>query len=163
RIIVSGLDAAGKTTLLYQCFESNRIVTTIPTIGSLILETVSHNETTFTSFDVGGSGSTRMLRMLKFGYKIFDDCCGVIWVVDSNDRERIPEVKEELWSFLNEWLPGTAPILVVANKQDLPNSMSVGDIKRELRLHEIKGRLWHVQGTRALPRDGLVEGLEWLS
>ncbi|KAF2502465.1 ARF/SAR superfamily [Lophium mytilinum] len=162
RIIISGLDAAGKSTILYQIFEETRIVTTMPTIG-LTLETISHYETTFTSFDVGGSGSTYMLRMLKYVYTDFDDCCGIIWVVDSNDRERTPDVKKELWSFLNEWLPGAVPILVVANKQDLPNAMSVGDIERELKLHEIKGRRWHVQGTKALTRDGIRECLEWLS
>ena len=61
--------------------------------------------------------------------------------MDSNDRERISEVKEELWRMLldEEGLKDAA-LLVMANKQDLPNAMSVAEIAEKLEIDKIKDR-----------------------
>ena len=49
-------------------------------------------------------------------------------MVDSNDRERIPEAREELQRMLNEDELRDALLLVFANKQDLPNAMNAAEI-----------------------------------
>jgi signal recognition particle receptor subunit beta len=72
------------------------------------------------SFDVGGCGSHRINQLLKDKYKAFDDCNGLVWVVDSSDHDRIVEAREEFHQFIRTMLPEKVPILILANKQDLP-------------------------------------------
>ena len=88
---------------------------------------------------------------------------GIIFVVDSNDRERIPEAREELQRMLNEDELRDAILLVFANKQDLPNAMNAPEITEKLGLQSIRQREWFIQATCAQTGDGLFEGLEWLS
>ncbi|KAG6406306.1 hypothetical protein SASPL_133906 [Salvia splendens] len=52
RIVMVGLDAVGKTTVLYK-LKLGEIVTTIPTVGFNV-ETVEYNNIRFTVWDVGG-------------------------------------------------------------------------------------------------------------
>jgi small GTP-binding protein domain len=59
RIIILGLDAAGKTTLLYK-LKLGEIVTTIPTIGFNV-ERVEYKNINFTVWDVGGQDKIRPL------------------------------------------------------------------------------------------------------
>jgi len=84
-------------------------------------------------------------------------------VVDSNDRERVSESKEELEKMLNEDELRDAVLLVFANKQDLPNAMSVSEITDKLSLHSLRQRKWYIQAACATSGDGLYEGLDWLS
>jgi hypothetical protein len=64
---------------------------------------------------------------------------------------------------LNEDELHNAPVLVFANKQDLPNAVTVAEITEKLQLHSIRNRNWHIQATCATSGDGLYEGLDWLS
>ena len=66
----------------------------------------------------------------------------LIFVIDSNDRERIHECKEELHRFLAEEELRDTSVLVLANKQDLPNAMSVDEITQKLELHSVKNHTW---------------------
>jgi ADP-ribosylation factor protein 1 len=84
-------------------------------------------------------------------------------VVDSNDRERVAEAREELQRMLNEDELRDAVLLVFANKQDLPNAMNPTEITDKLGLQSIRQRQWFIQATCATSGDGLFEGLEWLS
>jgi signal recognition particle receptor subunit beta len=93
----------------------------------------------------------------------FQNTQGLIFVVDSNDRERLQEAKEELAKMLTEDELKDSVILVFANKQDLPNALSVSEITEKLGLHNMKGRSWYVQGATATAGTGLYEGLDWLS
>merc|ERR1712193_121136 len=95
RILMVGLDAAGKTTILYK-LKLGEIVTTIPTIGFNV-ETVEYKNICFTVWDVGGQDKIRPLWR-----HYFQNTQGLIFVVDSNDRERITEAQEELQRMLNE-------------------------------------------------------------
>jgi ADP-ribosylation factor 1/2 len=156
RVLMVGLDAAGKTTILYK-LKLGEIVTTIPTIGFNV-ETVEYKNLKFTVWDVGGQDK---LRPLWRHY--FQNTNGLIFVIDSNDRERIPNARDELHKMMSEDELREATILVYANKQDLPNAMSTADITDKLGLHSLKGRDWFVQGTCATSGEGLYEGLDWMS
>ena len=57
----------------------------------------------------------------------------LIFVVDSNDRERMDECKDELSRFLREDELRDCCLLVMANKQDLPNAMSLQEITEKTR------------------------------
>jgi len=156
RILMVGLDAAGKTTILYK-LKLGEIVTTIPTIGFNV-ETVEYKNINFTVWDVGGQDKIRPLWR-----HYFQNTQGLIFVVDSNDRERINEAHDELNKMLNEDELRDAAVLVFANKQDLPNAMSVAEITDKLGLHSLRSRKWYIQSTCATSGDGLYEGLDWLS
>jgi ADP-ribosylation factor protein 1 len=156
RILMVGLDAAGKTTILYK-LKLGEIVTTIPTIGFNV-ETVEYKNISFTVWDVGGQDKIRPLWR-----HYFQNTQGIIFVVDSNDRERISEAREELQRMLNEDELRDALLLVFANKQDLPNAMNAAEITDKLGLHGLRQRTWFIQAACATSGDGLYEGLEWLS
>ena len=88
---------------------------------------------------------------------------GLIYVVDTNDRDRIGESRDELSKMLSEDELNNAIVLVFANKQDLPNAMSIAEVTDKLGLHEIRNRKWYIQGCCATSGDGLYEGLDWLA
>ncbi|XP_074308796.1 ADP-ribosylation factor 2-like [Silene latifolia] len=156
RILMLGLDAAGKTTILYK-LKIGEVVTTIPTLGFNV-ETVEYKNVNFTVWDVGGQDTIRRL----WGY-YYQNTQGLIFVVDSNDRERIAEAKDELYKMLNEDELRDAVLLVLANKQDLPNVMTVSEIADKLGLQSLRQRRWYVQSACATSGEGLYEGLDWLS
>ncbi|XP_070774383.1 ADP-ribosylation factor 1 [Enoplosus armatus] len=156
RILMVGLDAAGKTTILYK-LKLGEIVTTIPTIGFNV-ETVEYKSISFTVWDVGGQDKIRPLWR-----HYFQNTQGLIFVVDSNDRERITEAREELMRMLTEEELRDAVLLVFANKQDLPNAMNAAELTDKMNLHSLRQRHWFIQATCATSGNGLYEGLDWLS
>ncbi|CAN1219364.1 ADP-ribosylation factor [Linum perenne] len=133
RILMVGLDAAGKTTILYK-LKLGEIVTTIPTIGFNV-ETVEYKNISFTVWDVGGQDKIRPLWR-----HYFQNTQGLIFVVDSNDRDRVVEARDELHRMLNEDELRDAVLLVFANKQDLPNAMNAAEITDKLGLHSLRQR-----------------------
>ncbi|GAB1598240.1 ADP-ribosylation factor 4-like [Argonauta hians] len=155
RILMVGLDAAGKTTILYK-LKLGEVVTTIPTIGFNV-ETVEYKNINFTVWDVGGQDRIRPLWR-----HYFQNTQGLIFVIDSNDRERMTEAADELQKMLSEDELKDAVLLVFANKQDLPNAMSVSEIKHSLKLDSLSKK-WYIQSTCATQGSGLYEGLDWLS
>ncbi len=83
-------------------------------------------------------------------------------MVDSNDRDRIDAAHDELHRMLNEDELRESILLVFANKQDLPNTMTASDMAYRLGLHGLGQREWNFQLCCATTGDGLYEGLEWL-
>ncbi|OMO86234.1 hypothetical protein CCACVL1_09701 [Corchorus capsularis] len=148
RILMVGLDAAGKTTILYK-LKLGEIVTTIPTIGFNV-ETVEYKNISFTVWDVGGQDKIRPLWR-----HYFQNTQGLIFVVDSNDRDRVVEARDELHRMLNEDELRDAVLLVFANKQDLPNAMNAAEITDKLGLHSLRQRHWYIQSTCATSGEGL--------
>merc|ERR1712219_25193 len=156
RILMVGLDNAGKTTVLYK-LKLGEVVNTIPTIGFNV-ETVEYKNISFNVWDVGGQTKIRPLWR-----HYFQNTQGLIFVVDSNDRERIAEARDELNRMLAEDELREAVLLVFANKQDLPHAMNPAEITDKLGLHNMRNRNWYIQATCATNGDGLYEGLDWLS
>jgi small GTP-binding protein len=115
-------------------------------------------QVSFTVWDVGGQDKIRPLWRYYF-----TNTQGLIYVVDSNDRERIPEAREELAKMVAEEELRNATVLVFANKQDLPNAMPVADLTQQLGLPNLTTRKWFVQACCATNGTGLYEGLDWLT
>ena len=155
RILMLGLDAAGKTTILYK-LKLGEVVSSVPTIGFNV-ETVEYKNIRFTVWDVGGQDKIRLLWR-----HYFQNTQGLIYVVDSSDRERVELAREELHRMLSEEELRDTVLLVFANKQDL-GVMSVAEVTERLGLHTLRGREWYIQGTCALSGDGLYDGLDWLT
>ncbi|CAN1269152.1 ADP-ribosylation factor [Linum perenne] len=136
RVVMLGLDAAGKTTILYK-LHIGEVLSTVPTIGFNV-EKVQYKNVMFTVWDVGGQEKLRPL-----------------WRHYFNNTDGLSIIKDPF--MLN------SIILVFANKQDMKGAMSPMEVCQGLGLPELKNRKWHIQGTCALKGDGLYEGLDWLS
>jgi ADP-ribosylation factor protein 1 len=164
RILMVSLESAGKTTILY-ALKLGECIQTIPTLGFNV-ETVEYKNTSYTMWDVGGCDKIRPLWR-----HYYQNTKAVIFVVDSNDRDRVDTASEELNRLLNEHEIRDAVLLVFANKQDLPNAMSAAEITDKLGLKSLRARPWHLQlcsattvggGDARLKADGLYEGLQWI-
>jgi ADP-ribosylation factor 1/2 len=155
RIVMLGLDAAGKTTILNR-LNLNEYLSTIPTIGFNV-ENVQYKNLNLNIWDVGGQ---HQIRPLWRHY--FQNTDAVIYVIDSADQERMDEAAEELQRILSNPLLSNAALLVFANKIDLPYSIKPHKLVDKLQLHKLRNRKWHVQSSIATKGDGLFEGLDWM-
>ncbi|KAF9187980.1 hypothetical protein BGZ51_000915 [Haplosporangium sp. Z 767] len=156
RILMLGLDAAGKTTILYK-LKLNQSVTTIPTVGFNV-ETVVYKNVKFNVWDVGGQDKIRPLwRHYYTGTQ------GLIFVIDSQDRDRIDEARQELHRIISDREMKDCLLLVFANKQDLPGAMTPAEVTERLQLHTMRERPWYVHPSCATTGEGLFEGLNWMS
>ena len=156
RILIVGLDGAGKTTILY-LLKFGETVKTIPTIGFNV-ETLCYGGIIFTVWDVGGQDKIRVLW--KHYYQNTD---GIIFVVDSNDDDRIEDAAEELKKMLAEEELAKCPVLILANKQDIEGCLKPEVIEERMGMKSYEGRTYHVEGTSAVKKTGIKEGLDWIS
>ncbi|PLW33481.1 hypothetical protein PCASD_14401 [Puccinia coronata f. sp. avenae] len=137
RILMLGLDSAGKTTILYR-IQIGEVVSTIPTIGFNV-ETVQYKNIKFQVWDLGGQTSIR-----PYWRCYYANTQAVIYVVDSNDRDRLPIAKAELLAMLSEDELKDARLLVFANKQDQPNALTPAEVSEGLGLDTLKNRQWSI-------------------
>jgi small GTP-binding protein len=162
RVLMMGLDAAGKTTLMYR-MKLGEVVTTIPTIGFNV-ETWTHRNISLTAWDVGTREKSRPLIR-----HYFQNMQAVVFVIDSNDRERLDEARTEFFEkFLNEDELRDCVFLILCNKQDLPNAMSVNEIREKLNYDTflIPKHLKNARGIFpcvATTGEGLDEAFDWLA
>ncbi|KAL6071175.1 ADP-ribosylation factor-like protein 5 [Balamuthia mandrillaris] len=156
KVIIVGLNNAGKTTTLYKLL-LDEVVATAPTIGSNV-EEIMYKNIKFVMWDIGGQEAVR-----ASWNTYYVNTHAVIMVIDSTDRKGIPVVKEELDKMLSHENLKQARILVFANKQDLKGAMSAAEISEALNLHAVKDHEWHIQKSCALTGEGLFQGMDWLA
>jgi len=161
RVLIAGLDSAGKTTLLFKLKRGEKRakehVTTIPTMDFNV-ETFEYKGARFSVWDVGGQDAIRPLwRHHLTGTQ------GLIYVVDSADRERVLKAASELHKIMLDPAMNNACLLVYANKADLPHALSAAEVHETLQLDDLKLRAAHVQRSNATTGDGLWVGLTWLA
>lgn len=173
RILILGLDNAGKTTLLYRlkvfCHhpylfrfltkiksQIGEVVTTIPTIGFNV-ESVDYKNLKLNVWDLGGQTSIR-----PYWRCYYANTAAVIFVIDSKDIDRLQIAAEELAAMLAEEELRDAALLVFANKQDQPGAKGAGEISEALRLGELKDRNWTIVACSAIDGRGIQEGMDWL-
>ncbi|RDD38716.1 ADP-ribosylation factor-like protein 4A [Trichoplax sp. H2] len=151
-----GLDNSGKTAILYR-LKYGEFFETKPTL-SFNVENVTISKKKMKIWDVGGNDKQRPLWK-----SYLRDCDGIVFVVDSSDELRMEEAKHELLAIGKS--PGMAhvPILILANKQDIPGALSPMTVARMLSLKELtSNRPWHVQPTCARNGNGIQEGMHQL-
>ncbi|KAF8466447.1 ADP-ribosylation factor family-domain-containing protein [Kalaharituber pfeilii] len=155
RILILGLDNAGKTTLLYR-LKIGEVVTTVPTIGFNV-ESVTYKNLNFNVWDLGGQTSIR-----PYWRCYYANTAAVVFVVDATDKDRITTASEELAAMLDEEELKDAALLVFANKQDQPGVLSAAEISDALKLARLKDRSWSIFSCSAVTGDGVTEGMDWL-
>lgn len=135
-----GLDAAGKTTILYK-LHLGEVVSTYPTIGSNV-EEVTYRNMRFQVWDLGGQD---MLRQTWKTY--FINTHALIMVVDSSDARRLDLARKELHAVLDSDELRDSCVLIFANKQDLKEALTPAELSEALALHTIRTHDWHIQVT----------------
>ncbi|XP_014242379.1 ADP-ribosylation factor-like protein 3 isoform X1 [Cimex lectularius] len=156
RLLLLGLDNAGKTTLLKK-LASEDINHVTPTQGFNI-KTVQSDGFKLNVWDIGGQKKIR-----PYWKNYFENTDVLIYVVDSADRKRLDETSFELGELLMEEKLMDVPVLVFANKQDLMHSLTAADVAQALNLQTIKDRPWQIQACSAALGEGVKEGMEWIA
>ena len=155
RILLLGVQNAGKTTILYR-LSLGQFVKTNSTIGSNV-EEISYNNVKFQAWDLGGQESYRSIWE-----EYYTNTDGIIYVIDTKE-ENCDDSKKQFYKMLqNDKLKG-AVILIFANKQDLPGAKTVAEIMQIYELDKIKSHSWHIQPCSAHTGEGLITGIKWLS
>lgn len=156
RVLILGLDNAGKTTILFR-MKTGTVVQTQPTLG-MNIETLHVNNLRLQAWDLGGQQTLRNYWRLYFA-----GADAVIFVIDSTDTRRLQVVRQELGTMLQDPDLGRVPLLLLLNKMDMEGAMSVQQVVEHLQLPRIRDRPWHIQPTSALRGTGLTEGFLWLT
>jgi len=166
RLLMLGLDNAGKTTILKK-FNGDPIDEVSPTLGFNI-KTLEFKSFKLNIWDVGGQKSLR-----SYWRNYYEENDGLIWVVDSADKRRLDNCREELQILLKEEKLAGASLLIFANKQDLPGALSHQQISDALGLSErvnyeegqcsiVANRHWKIVDCSAITGQGLLEGMNWI-
>ncbi|GAB0093249.1 ADP-ribosylation factor-related protein 1 [Sergentomyia squamirostris] len=164
-VLILGLDNAGKTTYLeaaktkltknYKGMNPSKITTTVGlNIGQIDIQGIR-----LSFWDLGGQEELQSLWD-----KYYQESHAVIYIIDSHDRDRMNESKEVFDKMIsNDHLSGV-PLLLLANKQDLPDCMGVREIKPVFQHtgHLIGRRDCLVMPVSALNGEGVDDGIKWL-
>lgn len=156
RLLILGLDNAGKTTLLYQMqFPEPKV--TVPTVGFNV-ETVKYENLQFQMWDLGGQSEIR-----PYWRCYFPNTNAIVFVIDSSDKDRIDIAKQELFLIMQEDDLKDVPIAILANKQDLDGALTDIQISEMMGLSDIKNRQWAIFKTIAKTGKGLDDAFKWLT
>ncbi|NXF57194.1 ARL14 protein, partial [Ciccaba nigrolineata] len=157
-ILMLGLDSAGKSTLLYK-FRYNDVFLTIPTIGFNVDMIEIEKDFTLTFWDVGGQK-----KMRPVWCNFLENADGLLYVVDSSDKQRLEESKKEFELILKNEFLKSVPVVMLANKQDLPGALNAEEITRRFNMKKYcSDRNWYVQPCCAITGEGLSEALQRLT
>ncbi|CAI5442328.1 unnamed protein product [Caenorhabditis angaria] len=155
RILLLGLDNAGKTTILKQ-LSTEDISNVTPTKGFNVKTVAASGDIRLNVWDIGGQRAIR-----PFWSNYFENTDALIYVIDSNDKKRFDETGVELSELLDEEKLKNVPVLILANKQDLATAAKASEISVRLKLTELRDRSWHVQACSALTNEGVSDGINW--
>ncbi|XP_049672008.1 ADP-ribosylation factor-like protein 11 [Accipiter gentilis] len=153
RVVMLGLDFAGKSTLLYK-LKSGQAVETCPTVGFNVESLQTPCRVSFTLWDVGGQGS---LRASWPDY--LEDTNTLIFVLDSTDTARLPEAMAALEEVLSHPSMAGIPVLLLANKQEIPGALAPAELGEKLRRGRLARHPWVLRGCSAHTGQGLQEAL----
>ncbi|XP_077243911.1 uncharacterized protein LOC143884299 [Tasmannia lanceolata] len=161
-VLILGIDKAGKTTLLeklkalYSNLEGLPPDRIVPTVG-LNIGRIEASKTKLVFWDLGGQVGLRTIWE-----KYYDESHAIIYVIDATCPSRFEDSKSALEKLLrHEDLQG-APLLILANKQDLAGAVSAEELARYLDLKELDERLYMFEAVSAYDGMGIKEGIEWL-
>ncbi|OAP61952.1 hypothetical protein AYL99_04155 [Fonsecaea erecta] len=155
-VAIVGLQNAGKTSLVRVLAGNEFTVDTVPTVAFNKRE-VKKGHVSIKCWDLGGQPRYRSMWERY--------CRGVnaiIFVVDAADKAAIPVAREELHSLMDKPTLNAIPLLVLGNKSDLPNKLSVDELIDQLDLKSIVRREISCYGISAKEETNLEAVLQWL-
>lgn len=161
-VLILGIDKAGKTTLLeklksqYSNLEGLPPDRIVPTVG-LNIGRVEVSNSKLVFWDLGGQ-----LGLRSIWEKYYEEAHAVVFVVDTACPSRFEDSKLALEKVLrHEDLQG-APLLILANKQDLAESVTAEEVARYLDLKKLDERVYNFQAVSAFDGTGIKESVDWL-
>lgn len=162
RVLILGIDKAGKTTLLeklkahYSNLEGLPPDRIVPTVG-LNIGRVEVLNSKLVFWDLGGQVGLRSIWE-----KYYEEAHAVVFVIDAACPSRFEDSKSALEKVLrHEDLRG-APLLILANKQDLADAVSAEELARYLDLKKLDERAYTFEGVSAYDGTGIKESVDWL-
>ncbi|AGO11861.1 AaceriADR093Wp [[Ashbya] aceris (nom. inval.)] len=154
-ILLLGLASSGKTTLLRQ-LQLGKV--SAGAVAGLPVETVAYRNVVLTSWD-----PSRVVDHATFTAPQHERCKAVIFVVDAADRSGIEAARTALHTLLDDATLRTRPLLLLANKTDMPDALPESTLRDMLGLSAGLPRPWRLQAVSAARRTGIYPGLEWLT
>eukprot|EP01018_Ginkgo_biloba_P010583 Gb_16514 [translate_table: standard] len=156
RILMVGLDNAGKTTIVMR-INGEDTSNISPTLGFNI-KTIEYKSYRLNIWDVGGQKTIR-----SYWRNYYEQTEGLVWVVDSSDLRRLDDCKDELHNLLKEERLSGSSLLILANKQDIQGALRPAEIAKILNLEAMdNSRHWQIVGCSAYTGEGLLTGFDWL-
>lgn len=159
RILILGLDNAGKTTIVKRLV-GEPIDTIEPTLGFQIRTLTTKPPYQIHLWDIGGQTSIR-----AYWRNYFERTDGLIWVIDAADVYRLQLCKQELLHILQQERLAGASVLIWANKQDVPGALTEHEIAKILALDSsphFQNRHWQILSCSAVTNVGLENGMDWI-
>ncbi|KAI9727307.1 MAG: hypothetical protein M1828_006926 [Chrysothrix sp. TS-e1954] len=176
-ITVVGLQNAGKTSLVRVLAGDDFTIDTMPTAG-FNMKKVKQGHVTLRCWDVGGQPRFRTMwtrycqgvSAIMFVLTIREPLAALFaypliplsFVVDASDREALPVAKEELHLLLQDDGVEGIPLLVLGNKSDLEEKLSVDELINALDLNAVTHRELSCYGISAKEETNLDAVLQWL-
>jgi len=162
RVLILGVDKAGKTTLLEKLksiylkgggLPPDRVV---PTVG-LNIGRIEDANAKLVFWDLGGQVGLRAIWE-----KYYEEAHAIMYVIDAATASSFEDAKSALDKVIrHEHLRG-APLLIVANKQDLPGVINDEELALFLNLKELDERPYMFQAVSAYDGRGIKSGIDWL-
>ncbi|KAK4799558.1 hypothetical protein SAY86_024923 [Trapa natans] len=161
-VLVLGIEKSGKTTLLeklkslYSNLEGLPPDRIVPTVG-LNVGRVELPNAKLVFWDLGGQPGLRSIWE-----KYYEEAHAVVFVIDASCPSRFEDSKSALEKVLrNDDLQG-APLLILANKQDLPEAVSTEELALYLDMKKLDERVSMYEAVSAYDGLGIRESVEWL-
>ncbi|WVZ57175.1 hypothetical protein U9M48_007594 [Paspalum notatum var. saurae] len=162
RVLILGVDKAGKTTLLeklksmYLNGEGLPPDRVVPTVG-LNIGRIEDANAKLVFWDLGGQVGLRTIWE-----KYYEEAHAIVYVIDAATASSFEDSKSALEKVIrHEHLKG-APLLIVANKQDLPGVIDDEELAKFLHLKELDERPYMFQAVSAYNGRGIKSGINWL-
>jgi len=156
-----GLDCSGKTTMLYQIKDLSQVMMTVPKIG-FCLEILEFENYKIHCFDINGNENDSYKNY--YWVPIYEKADAIIYVIDSNDIDRLYDANLEIDKLLLDQLLKNKPLLILANKQDLNGAINPDTLSEQFNLkNKITDRKWSLQGISSKCNIGLKESFEWIN
>lgn len=156
-ILLYGVQDSGKSTILKKLDEKH-ITLQIPTIG-VTIEKLEYKNFSIRCIDV----IDRRIRMLPYMDYLYDNIHCIIYVVDCSNRRSLEFSVESFQRLIGNREMSEYPIVILANKQDVANSLTTKEILREFEIKYITNRKVFIQGFSSLSDEGIHEILEWIN
>lgn len=157
QVLVLGLDGAGKTSLLH-CLATSSLEQDIEPTQGFNAISINREDLHIEFLEIGGKEELR-----PYWQRYLSKALLLVFVVDSSEPQRFPVAKKHLHELLTSD-PGL-PLMVLANKQDLPGSCGITDLHEALSLSEAGDRKLfligtHVRRGEAEPSSGVQDARE---
>ncbi|KAK5143167.1 hypothetical protein LTR04_001977 [Oleoguttula sp. CCFEE 6159] len=173
-VTMIGLQNAGKTSLLRVLAGGEFTIDSIPTVG-FNMKRVQKGHVTLKCWDLGGQPRFRSMWerycrgvnaiVYVLSHHVPSKHTTYVarrFIVDSADREALPVAREELHILLEKPALEGIPLLVLGNKSDLPDKLSVDDLIEGLNLKSVSHREVSCYGISAKEETNLDAVLQWL-